>query len=184
MKFEETGLEGLLLIRLEELKDSRGSFAELYREDIFNLKGILPEEKSIVQVNSSKSKAGSVRGLHYQSPPYAQDKLVRVPRGRILDVAVDIRRNSKTFGKYYAIELSDNQPLALWIPEGFAHGFASMEEGSIVDYLLTNKYAASAQGGIQWNDPDLNIPWQVRDPVVSEKDSALPLWRDMRSPFE
>jgi dTDP-4-dehydrorhamnose 3,5-epimerase len=127
-----------------------------------------------VQDNHSVSSLGSVRGLHFQRPPHAQGKLVRVTRGRVWDVAVDIRGGSSTFGKWHGFELSAANRLMFWIPPGFAHGFVALDEGTELQYKCTAEYAPASEGGIRWDDPTLGIEWPLKGAVVSEKDGKLP----------
>jgi dTDP-4-dehydrorhamnose 3,5-epimerase len=124
-----------------------------------------------------------LRGLHFQRPPYAQGKLVRVVRGSVLDVAVDIRKGSPTYGHWHASELNASNKLLMWIPEGFAHGFLVLEDDTIFQYKCTNYYNRESEAGIIWNDPDLNIDWGITDPIVSEKDLQGVRFRELKSPF-
>ncbi len=137
---------------------------------------------SYVQDNSSRSKRGVLRGLHFQRAPHAQGKLVRVSRGRAWDVAVDLRAGSPTYGKYHAIELSEENKRMFWIPEGFAHGFLALEDDTELQYKCTAEYSAAEDGGIRWDDPDIGIDWPDLGmrPIVSAKDAALPLLREAR----
>lgn len=140
-----------------------------------------------IQDNHSLSaERGVVRGLHFQAPPHAQDKLVRVVRGRILDVAVDIRRGSPNYGRFFSIELSAENGLQLLVPKGFLHGFATLEPNCEVLYKVTDVYAPDCEGGVIWNDPDLGIDWGLADDevVLSDKDKLLPGFKDFESPFE
>jgi dTDP-4-dehydrorhamnose 3,5-epimerase len=160
----------VLLIEPKVFGDERGFFMETYRVDAFRAAGI-PD--TFVQDNHSRSARGVLRGLHYQEPN-AQGKLVRCTRGAIFDVAVDIRRGSPSFGRWFGIELSDANKLMLWIPPGFAHGFCAMEEGSDLVYKCTALYDASADRAIVWNDPAIGIEWPVAEPILSKKDAAAP----------
>jgi len=180
MNITETKLPGLLLIDPKVFGDERGYFFESYNEKIFRDAGL---DLHFVQDNESMSGKGVLRGMHFQHPPYAQGKLVRVVRGAVLDVSVDIRRSSSTFGKWLSFELSENNKRMLWIPPGFAHGFLTLEENTLFQYKCTGFYNRQAEGIIRWNDPDLNIEWGVDDPVVSEKDSKAPLFKDLKSKF-
>ncbi|UKJ07393.1 dTDP-4-dehydrorhamnose 3,5-epimerase [Solitalea lacus] len=180
MKITTTPIEGLLIIEPRIFNDNRGYFYESYNKNSFIEAGITAE---FVQDNQSKSQKGALRGLHFQAPPFAQGKLVRVIQGRVLDVAVDIRKDSSTFGQSFSIELSGENQLQFWIPEGFAHGFVTLEEDTIFSYKCTNFYNKQSEGGIIWNDPDLNINWGSSDILVSEKDQILPQLKDFTSPF-
>ena len=169
MVFSKTEFDGLFLIKPVIFKDNRGYFFESFRLDEFR-KNI--SDVSFVQDNESRSSYGVLRGLHYQKPPYAQAKLIKVIKGVILDVAVDIRRNSKTFGKYFSIELSEENHFQLFIPRGFAHGFAVLSQEAVLSYKSDNYYAPQSEGAIIWNDPELSINWKIppEDIILSEKD--------------
>jgi dTDP-4-dehydrorhamnose 3,5-epimerase len=173
---KELSIPGLKLISLNIFPDERGFFVERYQSDRFAALGI----PALIQDNHSRSKPGVIRGLHYQTDP-SQGKLVGVIRGRIWDVAVDLRRDSPTFGKREAIELSDQNELLLWIPAGFAHGFCVLgDEEADVFYKVDSAYNPKGESGIRFDDPDLKIDWPVREPVVSARDRALPLWSEYR----
>ncbi|OFY66761.1 MAG: dTDP-4-dehydrorhamnose 3,5-epimerase [Bacteroidetes bacterium RIFCSPLOWO2_02_FULL_36_8] len=180
MKIEKTPLDGLLVIYPKVFKDPRGEFFESYRKDLLYEQGL---KEDFVQDNQSVSSKNTVRGLHYQHDPYAQGKLVTVIIGKVIDVAVDIRKGSPTFGKSFAIEISDKNRLMFFIPNGFAHGFSVLEDNTVFYYKCTNYYHKESEGGIIYNDPDINIDWKVQGPVVSEKDLKLPLFREFESPF-
>jgi dTDP-4-dehydrorhamnose 3,5-epimerase len=182
MEVTKTPIEGLLIIKPRIFKDDRGYFFESYNKEGFDKVGI---DVDFVQDNQSQSQKGTLRGLHFQAPPYDQGKLVRVIKGSVLDVAVDIRKNSPTFGQYYSIELSAENQLQFWIPPGFAHGFLALEEDTIFVYKCTNTYHKTSEGGIIWNDPDININWNSShiEPIISEKDAILPRLKDFISPF-
>jgi len=171
-----TPLEGLLIIKPAVFEDDRGYFFESYNREKFMENGI---DVTFVQDNESKSKRGVLRGLHFQRSPYAQGKLVRVMRGSVLDVAVDIRKGSPTYGKWSSIVLSGQNKWMYWIPAGFAHGFLTLEDNTIFFYKCTNVYNKASEGAIRWNDPDLNIDWGVSDPVISPKDAVAPLFREL-----
>ena len=163
--------------------DDRGWFSEIFHEKRLHELGITCR---FVQDNQSSSKrAGTLRGLHFQLPPAAQAKLVSVVRGRILDVAVDIRRGSPTFGKHVSIELSAESGRQLYIPVGFAHGFLTLEDDVVVMYKVSDYYAPAHDSGICWNDPDIAIPWPFKDAdiIISDKDRRLPLLKEFASPF-
>ncbi len=166
----ETTLPGVLQIEPKVFGDERGFFMETYRRDAFREAGI-PDE--FVQDNHSRSARGVLRGLHYQEPN-AQGKLVRCTRGSIFDVAVDIRRHSPTFARWFGLELSDANKLMLWIPPGFAHGFCSLEDGSDLVYKCTTLYDPAADRAILWNDPEIGIEWPIKEPVLSGKDAGAP----------
>ncbi|HPQ08875.1 MAG TPA: dTDP-4-dehydrorhamnose 3,5-epimerase [Bacteroidia bacterium] len=180
MKIIETPLKGLYVIEPKVFKDERGYFYESYNQKMFQNAGITD---IFVQDNQSLSQKNVVRGLHFQSPPYAQAKLVRVIKGAVLDVVVDIRKNSQTYGKHYAIELTEENFLMLYVPVGFAHGFATLEDNTIFAYKCSNFYNKESEDTILWNDPDLNINWNVQNPVLSEKDKNGKLFCDFISPF-
>jgi len=169
--FKEGPLAGLAIVEPRSFPDGRGAFMESYKASDFAAAGI---NGPFVQDNHSVSSAGTVRGLHFQRPPQAQGKLVRVTRGRAWDVAVDLRKASASFGKWYGVELSAANRLELWIPVGFAHGFVALDEGTELQYKCTAEYAPASEGGIRWDDPILAIAWPLRDAVVSEKDAKLP----------
>jgi dTDP-4-dehydrorhamnose 3,5-epimerase len=170
MEVRQTGIDGLVEIIPALYQDDRGWFCEFYRADRFEAGGI---RYNFVQDNHSFSRKGVVRGLHFQLPPYGQAKLVSVITGRILDVVVDIRQGSKTFGRVHYCILDAQKHNMLMVPEGFGHGFAALED-SIFLYKCSNRHHKESERGIVWNDPGLNIDWQVSDPVISEKDRGLP----------
>ncbi|HRY33540.1 MAG TPA: dTDP-4-dehydrorhamnose 3,5-epimerase [Bacteroidales bacterium] len=161
-------------------RDERGSFLESYSKRNLLIAGFCEE---FVQDNQSISHKNVLRGLHFQFPPYSQGKLVRVVRGAVLDVAVDLRKDSPTFGKYVAVELSAENNQMLWIPSGFAHGFLSLADDSVFLYKCTAYYHRESEGCILWNDPLLNIDWGITDPLVSLKDSQGMLFEYFSSPF-
>ncbi len=173
MIFKPTDIPDVLMVERVRMEDGRGVFSEIYRQDEFERHGI---RVRFVQDNHSHTKrAGTLRGLHYQCPPHAQDKLVSVLRGRILDVAVDIRMDSPTFGMSVAVELSDRNGLQIFIPKGFAHGFLTLEPDTEVIYKVSHHYAPDAEAGIRWDDPDLAIDWMLKEaPLLSERDGQLP----------
>ena len=180
MKIHKLDLEGCILIEPSVFPDDRGHFFESYSQPRFRDAGI---SETFVQDNQSLSVKGVVRGLHYQAPPFAQGKLVRVVRGAVRDIVVDIRKSSPTYGKSLAIELSETNHLILWIPPGFAHGFASLADDTIFLYKCTALYDKASENGILWNDPDLNLDWGVDTPVVSPKDLELQRFSELNSPF-
>ena len=183
MNIIKTDIDGVVVIEPRLFEDERGYFFESFSEREF-----LAEvgECHFVQDNEVKSSYGVVRGLHFQLPPYAQSKLVRVAKGRVLDVAVDIRRSSPTFGKYVAIELSSDNHRQIFIPQGFAHGYSVLSEEAVVEYKCDNYYAPQSEGAIAWNDADLAIDWQVpADKVIlSAKDRKHPSLAECETLFE
>lgn len=181
MEVIETGIEGLLILRARIFEDDRGSFFESFNQRQFS--EWVGSDHTFVQDNQSISKKGVVRGLHLQRPPYAQGKLVRVVKGRVVDVAVDVRPASSTYGKHYAIELSADEPLMFWIPPGFAHGFSVLEDDSVFLYKCTHYYHKESEMCIAWNDADLHIDWKVETPIVSEKDQEGTSFASFQSPF-
>jgi dTDP-4-dehydrorhamnose 3,5-epimerase len=180
LKITKTPIEGLLIIEPQIFKDARGYFFESYNEAKFKEAGI---ELNFVQDNQSLSQTGAVRGLHFQAPPFEQGKLVRVVQGAVMDVVVDIRKGSPTYGQNFSIELSAENQLMFFIPPGFAHGFETLLDQTIFLYKCTNVYNKASEGGLLWNDPALGINWQTNEPIVSEKDLILPLLKDFTSPF-
>ena len=183
MPFEKTDISGLLIFEPVVYKDSRGFFFESYNEQTFIKAGI---SNHFVQDNQSFSTFGVIRGLHYQLNPYAQCKLVRVLKGKILDVAVDLRRSSPSFGKWVAVELSAENKRQLLVPRGFAHGFSVLTETAEVSYKCDGLYHKDSEGGIRYDDPQLDIDWQVPagQEIVSTKDLDLPLLANCRNNFQ
>lgn len=177
MNVIQTSLPGVLLLQPKVYRDDRGFFLETYRTDRFREIGI-PD--TFVQDNHSRSQRGVLRGLHYQEPN-AQGKLVRCPRGAIFDVAVDIRKGSPHFGKWFGVELNETNQQMLWVPAGFAHGFCALADGTDVLYKVTALYDPSGDRSILWNDPEIGIEWPVSDPRLSPKDAAAPRLRDAAS---
>ncbi|MGB3006984.1 MAG: dTDP-4-dehydrorhamnose 3,5-epimerase [Chitinophagaceae bacterium] len=182
MPFIETDFPGLLVFEPKVFEDSRGYFFESYNEKIFQQQGI---DTRWVQDNQSSSSYGVIRGLHYQLPPYAQTKLVRVLRGKILDVVVDIRKGSPTFGKSFSKVLSTKNKRQLFIPKGFAHGFSVLSEKAEVMYKCDAFYNKESEGGIIYNDPEFNIDWKVpaEQALVSEKDMTFPGFKNCANTF-
>jgi dTDP-4-dehydrorhamnose 3,5-epimerase len=180
MELISTSLEGLIILKLPFYEDSRGGFMESYQHEKFSIAGI---DHVFVQDNESISHKNVLRGLHFQIPPFSQGKLVRVPHGAVLDVVVDLRKNSTTFGLHESILLSSDNRLQLWIPPGFAHGFLSLEENTVFSYKCSAFYNKDAERSIVWNDSDLNIQWGIDNPVVSQKDMEGMLFKDFISPF-
>ena len=181
MKVHETPIPGLLEIEPQVFGDERGYFYESYNLEKFRDAGI---GDSFVQDNQSKSSRGVLRGLHFQNPPYAQGKLVRVIQGSVIDVAVDIRKGSPTYGAHHKVLLTGDNKKMFWIPPGFAHGFATLEDDTIFAYKCTGGYNKESEGSVRWNDPELNIEWSLDDPSLSEKDREAPLFADLNSQFE
>ena len=185
MQIDTFALQGLLLFTPRRFADARGYFMETFRASTFR-DTVGATAPDFVQDNQSLSlQRGTVRGLHYQSPPHAQGKLVRCTRGRITDVAVDARRASPTFGQHVAVELSDDNAAQLWVPAGFLHGFATLEDDTVVQYKCTDYYAAECDGAVAWDDPALGIDWGIAPAhaVVSPKDAAAPRFADFDTPF-
>ena len=182
MKFVNTPIEGLVIIEPTVFEDDRGYFSESYNKKKFE-KAI--GKISFVQDNESKSSKGVLRGLHFQKPPYAQAKLVRCIEGKVLDVAVDIRDGSETYGQYVSVELTGENKKQVFIPRGFAHGFLVLSESAIFAYKVDNSYAPTHDAGIRWDDSLLNIQWGVSesDVLVSEKDAKLPFFLEFETPF-
>ncbi len=180
MEIIKTDIQDLLIVKPRVFEDERGYFFESYNRDVFAANGI---ENKFLQDNESKSKKGVLRGLHFQKPPFAQGKLVRVMKGSVLDVAVDIRKDSPTYGKWASIVLTDKNKFMYWVPPGFAHGFVTLEDDTVFFYKCTNVYNRESEGSIRWNDPDLNIDWGIEKPVLSDKDQVSPLFKDFVSPF-
>ncbi|MEI6436204.1 MAG: dTDP-4-dehydrorhamnose 3,5-epimerase [Bacteroidota bacterium] len=180
MEIITTPLEGLLIIKPDVFEDERGYFFESFNHEKFLKEGL---DLKFLQDNESKSKKGVLRGLHFQAPPFAQGKLVRVMRGSVLDVAVDIRKSSSTYGKWESIVLSGQNKWMYWIPPGFAHGFVTLEDDTIFFYKCTNGYNKASEGSVRWNDPQLNIDWGIADPVISDKDKVSPGFKGFITPF-
>lgn len=180
MKVIPLNLEGAMTIQPDLFSDERGYFFESYNAERYKQFGI-PEK--FLQDNQSFSAKGVLRGLHFQNPPFEQGKLVRVIQGSVLDVIVDIRKKSSTYGHHLSVKLDGIDNKMLWIPPGFAHGFVSLEENTIFVYKCTNVYNKASEGGIIWNDPDLNINWGISNALVSEKDLELGLFRNLNSVF-
>ncbi len=180
MELLKTQIEGLLILKPQIFIDARGLFFESYNEKTFESLGILDK---FVQDNQSLSQKGVIRGLHYQKPPFAQAKLVRVIKGAALDVAVDIRKNSPTYGKYFSILLTGENNVQFYLPSGFAHGFVSLEDDTIFAYKCSNFYNKDSEESIIYNDPILNIDWQTNKPIVNDKDRKAQSFVDFVSPF-
>lgn len=175
MKYIETEIAGLWIIEPKVLSDSRGYFMESFKQEVFNQN---VGKVDFIQENESGSSRGVLRGLHYQLAPYSQAKLVRVIEGTVLDVAVDLRKGSPTFGKYMAVELSGQNKRQFYIPQGFAHGFHVLSERAVFTYKVDNPYMPSHERSLRFDDPQIGIDWQITDPenvILSEKDKTAPL---------
>ena len=177
MIFKETSIKGVYIIEPHVFNDARGYFFESWKQQAFDEH---VGKTDFIQDNESKSSYGVLRGLHYQKGSFSQAKLVRVIRGKVLDVAVDLRKSSATFGQHVMVELSDENKRQLFIPRGFAHGFLVLSDEAIFTYKVDNVYAPQAEAGIRWNDPDINIAWPIdmSEVKTSEKDLAQPFFRD------
>lgn len=180
MTIIETGLQGLRIIESKVFHDSRGYFFEGFNQKSLDEQGLHVE---ILQTNISRSQKDVVRGLHFQNPPFEQGKLIRVLQGSVLDVVVDIRRNSSSYGQHFKLELSEANKRALWVPPGFAHGFRTLEDDTLFYYDCSQVYNKASEGSIRWNDPNLNIDWGIDKPILSEKDEISPLFNDFLSLF-
>ncbi len=175
-----TEIPGLLILEPQAFSDERGFFMETYNRDRYHAAGIAVD---FLQDNFSSSKKWVVRGLHYQAPPFAQGKLVSVLRGRVMDVAVDIRTGSPTYGKFVSVELSAENHKQFWIPAGFAHGFVSLEDDTLFAYKCTAPYSKEHDRGIRYDDPAIGIEWGVSEPIVSEKDQLHPSLSEIAQEF-
>ncbi|MFZ2975113.1 MAG: dTDP-4-dehydrorhamnose 3,5-epimerase [Candidatus Moraniibacteriota bacterium] len=181
MEFIKTTLKDAYVIKPQVFGDNRGFFLESYSKKKFEQEGIGAE---FVQDNHSKSeKKGTLRGLHFQLPPYAQAKLIRVVKGKILDVILDLRHDSETFGQWEAFELSAENFQMLFVPQGFAHGLMTLEDNTEVLYKADNFYEPTHEGGIAWNDPDLKINWPLENPILSDRDGKWPNFKNLDNPF-
>ena len=180
MEFKETYLKGLFVIQPKVFADARGYFFESYNTAAFKAAGL---DLNFMQDNQSLSQKGVLRGLHFQNHPFAQGKLVRVINGAVLDVAVDIRKNSPTYGKWFSLELTEENKTMMYIPEGFAHGFATLRDNTVFSYKCTNVYNKASEDCIIWNDSDLAIDWKIEAPLLSEKDLMGKRFKDYVSLF-
>lgn len=180
MQLISTPISDLFVIQPKVFEDPRGYFFESYNQTVFKQHHI---DADFVQDNQSLSQKNVLRGLHFQNPPYAQGKLVRVITGSVLDVAVDIRKDSPTYGKYYSLVLDDKKKNMLWIPPGFAHGFLTLEDHTVFSYKCTNLYHKASEDSIIWNDPDIGIDWGTTTPLLSEKDKEAKFFKDLKSLF-
>ncbi len=182
MEILDTEIEGIKILKPKIFKDERGYFFESYSKKVFDHE---VEKIEFVQDNESCSSFGVIRGLHFQSPPFSQAKLVRCVQGSVLDIAVDIRKGSPTYGKHVAVELTGDNHIQLFIPHGFAHGFAVLSNKAIFQYKCSNFYNPESEGGLSLLDPVLGIDWRITtdDAILSEKDKRHPLLKDFNSPF-
>ncbi|WP_158797286.1 dTDP-4-dehydrorhamnose 3,5-epimerase [Pedobacter sp. L105] len=184
MNLKETPIADLFVIEPKVWKDNRGYFYESFSARVFTEAGI---SANFVQDNQSFSQKGTLRGLHAQKAPFAQGKLVRVIQGKVLDIAVDARKDSPTYGQHFSVELSGDNHKQLWVPPGFLHGFLTLEDDTIFTYKVTNYYDKDSEVGVIWNDADLNIDWNgdltKEDLLLSDKDLILPSFKDFVSPF-
>lgn len=178
MKISKTDIEGVVIIEPSVFEDERGYFFESYNQAKMEEAGL---NYTFIQDNQSKSSYGTVRGIHFQKGEFAQAKLVRVLEGTVLDVAVDLRKNSPTFGKYVAVELSAENKKQLMIPRGFGHGFSVLSKTAVFAYKCDNVYNKASEGGIRFDDPDINIDWKInpKDAILSEKDKNAPMLKDI-----
>lgn len=176
MDIEKTDIKGLILLKPRVFKDQRGEFLETFRDETMHKAGI---SHPFVQDNISVSQRGTVRGLHYQLPPYAQAKLIIAIKGTILDVAVDLRKGSPTYGAHQKVTLSEENRHLFYVPAGFAHGFSVLSESATVYYKCSNYYHPDAERGVRWDDKELAIDWEVSNPLISGKDQVQPLFREV-----
>lgn len=180
MEIQDTPIKGLMIIKPNVFDDNRGYFYESWNKELFQ---ILGNDIDFVQDNQSLSQKDVLRGLHFQKPPYEQGKLVHVIKGSVMDISLDIRKNSPTYGHHFSVILSDENKKLLWVPPGFAHGFVALESDTIFTYKCTNFYNKDAEGTLLWNDSDLNINWGVEDPIISEKDAKAESFRNFTTKF-
>jgi len=180
MEISQTNIKELLIIKPSLNEDNRGYLFESFNENKYSE---IVVDKNFVLEFFSKSKKNTIRGLHYQIGKYAQDKLITVIQGKILDVAVDIRFGSPNFGKYISVELSDQNHFQFWIPKGFAHAFIALDDNSILQYKCTNYHSKENERGIIYNDPDIGINWSIENPILSDKDLKNPLLRNIKKDF-
>ena len=180
MEIIKTPIEGLLVINPKIFGDDRGYFFESWSEESFAKNDL---DLDFVQDNQSLSSKGVLRGLHFQNPPFAQGKLVRVIKGAVLDVVVDIRKESATYGQHFSIELNEENKTIFWIPPGFAHGFITLEDDTIFTYKCTGVYNSASEEALLWSDKDLNIDWGAIKPLVSDKDLVAGSFKNFKSQF-
>ena len=181
MELLETEFEGLIVIRPNLYSDERGTFHESFNDIQYS--HVLGKNIKFVQDNVSTSKKNVIRGLHFQNPPHEQIKLVQVLSGRVIDVVVDIRLKSKTFGQHFTIDLNGDDMTQLLIPAGFAHGFCTISEKAVFAYKCSNFYNQKSEGSLLWNDNTLNIPWPIKNPIISEKDRNASRFNNFKSAF-
>jgi dTDP-4-dehydrorhamnose 3,5-epimerase len=180
MEIIKTEIEGVLIIKPRVFEDKRGYFFESWSKATFEKQGL---DINFAQDNQSFSSKGVLRGLHFQNPPFAQGKLVRVIQGSVLDVSVDIRKNSSTYGKHVSVILSGENKTMFWIPPGFAHGFSTLENNTIVSYKCSGVYNKQSEDSLLWNDSDLDIDWQIENPIISEKDQNSKSFSNFNTQF-
>ena len=180
MNITKTKIEGLIIIEPQIFNDSRGCFFESWNAKKFKQ---LVVNEDFVQDNQSVSSKGVLRGLHFQNPPYAQAKLVSVIKGSVLDVVVDLRENSLTYGMHFSVILSEENNKRIFIPKGFAHGFLSLEDNTVFNYKCSDYYNKESEGSLLWNDEDLKIDWQIDNPLVSKKDLQADLFKNFKTKF-
>lgn len=180
MEFEKTSISGLCILIPQVFEDPRGYFYESFSKKSFFDAGIIDD---FVQSNQSLSQKNVLRGLHFQNPPHAQSKLVRVIQGSVLDVAVDLRKDSPTYGHHHSVLLSEQNKKMFYVPIGFAHGFLTLEDNTIFSYKCGNYYNKPAEQGILWNDKSLDIDWGIKDPILSEKDKVNISFNEFITPF-
>ena len=178
---EKEEIDGIMIFEPKVFQDTRGYFRESYNEKTFN--DFIDDEVTFIQDNISESNRHVLRGLHFQAPPYAQGKLIQVIKGSVIDIAVDLRKASNTFGKHVKVEISSKNHRQLWIPPGFAHGFVALEDHTIFSYKCTNYYSKNHEMDLLWNDVDLDINWGVENPIISEKDKNAHSFKNFDSPF-
>ena len=180
--FIKTKIDGLVIIKPSVFEDDRGFFLESYNQKVFADNGI---NANFVQDNHSRSTKGVFRGLHFQTPPFSQDKLIRCTRGEVFDVAVDIRPGSPTFGQYHSVTLSEDNKIMFFIPQGFAHGFLVLSDIADFQYKCSNLYHKDSEGGLLWNDPKLNIDWpKVDHLILSDKDKLWPTLKEFKTSLQ
>jgi dTDP-4-dehydrorhamnose 3,5-epimerase len=180
-RFTPMDLQEVILVEPDTYGDDRGYFRETFKRSAFAEGGI---ERPFVQANMSRSRRGVLRGLHFQREPAAVAKLVGVARGRLFDVAADVRVGSPTFGRWIGAELSEENGRMLFVPEGFAHGFVALEDDTVATYLMTGEFSPEHDGGVRWSDPHIGVDWPISDPILSPKDEALPFLSDIASMAE
>jgi dTDP-4-dehydrorhamnose 3,5-epimerase len=180
MEVVETKLKGVVVFKPKVFEDARGYFLESYNRQVFHAAGV---DAEFVQDNQSLSQKGVLRGLHFQNPPHAQGKLVRVITGAVFDVAVDIRKDSATYGEWYGVDLTEENKWMMYIPPGFAHGFLTLRDNTIFSYKCTNFYNKASEDCLLWNDPEIGISWNTDIPLLSDKDLQGKLIKDFKSMF-